>query len=240
MTTNKKSDLLNRAALAIDNSLADSGIRGAVAAYGYSEDKLREGRALLEAAQAAASAQLVADGQQLQATAAFNQSLAVAREAYQTLAKLARATCDKPTLTTLGLVGSEPQNIGGFLKVAFDLFDNAPQVPALADRFGYNADKLAAERARVSALQAADQTQESFIGAAQKATARQQAAFKALEAWLAEYLKIAKVALRADPQQLEKIGVIARTSPTAAHRAARQKKTTPALSKVEEPAAPKS
>ena len=230
MTTNKKSDLLNRAALAIDNSLADSGIRDAVAAYGYTEDKLREGRALLETAQSASSAQLVADGQQLQATAAFNQALAPARDAYQALAKLARASCDKPTLTILGIVGREPQDIGGFLKAAFDLFDNAPQVPALASRFGYNAEKLAAERAKISALQAADQTQGSLIGAAQQATARQQAAFKALDAWLAEYIKIVKVALRVDPQQLEKIGVIARSSPTAAQRAASKKQTPAAAS----------
>ena len=225
MSTNTKANLLNRAALAIDNSLADSGIRDTVAAYGYSEDKLRAGRALLETAQAAGSAQLVADGQQLQATAAFKLALSVARDAYQALAKLARATCDKPTLTILGLVGREPRSAGAFLKAAFDLFDNAPQAPVLAERFGYNADKLAAERAKISALQAADQAQGTAMGAAQQATAQQQAAFKALQAWLAEYLKIARVALRQDPQQLEKIGVIARTSKTAAQRAASGKRT---------------
>ena len=222
-----QADLLNQAALAIDNSLADSAILDMLAAYGYTEDQLRAGRALLEAAQSASSAKLVAAGQQQQATAAFNLALTTAREAYQTLSKLARASCDKPTLTILGLVGREPQNLSGFLKAAFNLFDNAPQVPALASRFGYNADKLAAARATVSALQAADQSQGAAMGAAQQATARQQAAFKALEAWLAEYLKIARVALRQDPQQLEKLGVAARTGPTAAQRAARQKKTPP-------------
>jgi len=223
----KKSELLKRAAQAIDNSLADPGIRDVVADYGYSEETLRAGRALVDAAQAAGSARLVAAGQQQQATAAFNLALAPARDAYQTLAKLARATCDKPTLTALGLVGREPQNIGGFLKVAFDLFDNAPQVPALASRFGYNVEKLAAERAKISALQVADQVQGTAMGAAQQATARQKAAFDALHAWTAQYIKIARVALRADAQQLEKIGVAARTTLTAAQRAARQKKDLP-------------
>jgi hypothetical protein len=169
----------------------------------------------------------VADGRQLQATAAFAQANEIAREAYQALAKLARASCDKPTLTVLGLVGPEPRATGEFLKAAFHLFDAAPQVPALNERFGYNAEKLAAERAKISALQTADQEQGSLMGAAQKATQIQQAAFEALEDWLAEYLKIAKVALREDPQQLEKIGVVARTAKTAAQRAAAAKKQTP-------------
>jgi hypothetical protein len=38
--------------------------------------------------------------------------------------------------------------------------------------------------------------------------------------WVAQYLKNAKVALRGKPQLLEKIGVTARTSKTAAQRAA--------------------
>jgi len=226
MPNDKKANLLKRAALAIDNTLADAQIRELVAAYSYTPEALAEARKLVDAAQAASRAQLVAAGEQQQATAAFVQANAAARAAYQALAKLARASCDKPSLTKLGLSGSEPQAAGAFMKAAFDLFDNAPQVPMLASRFGYDAAKLAAERAKVSALQAADQAQGTAMGAAQQVTVQQQAAFKALEAWLAEYLKIAKVALRADPQQLEKIGVVARTTKTAAQRAAAQKQTT--------------
>ena len=226
MKKDKKADLLKRAVLAINNSLADSGIRDVVATYGYSEAKLREGSALLEAALAASSAQLAAEGEQQRATVALNQAAQTARAAYQALAKVARASCDKPSLTILGLSGSAPQSPGGLMKAAFNLFDNAPRVPALAG-FGYNAEKLAAGRATVSALQAADQAQGAAKGAAQKATIQQNAAFKALESWLALYIKVAKVALVGDEQQLEKLGVIARTSPTAAQRAAASKKQTP-------------
>jgi hypothetical protein len=45
-----------------------------------------------------------------------------------------------------------------------------------------------------------------------------------LDAWRAQYIKIARVALRGEPQLLEKIGVAARTSKTSAQRAARKKK----------------
>jgi hypothetical protein len=43
------------------------------------------------------------------------------------------------------------------------------------------------------------------------------------ERWVAQYLKIAKVALRGKKQLLEKIGVTARTTKTAAQRAAPKK-----------------
>ncbi|MGC1375932.1 MAG: hypothetical protein WA821_06915 [Anaerolineales bacterium] len=215
----KRADLLSRAALAVNNSLSEPGIRDVVAAYGYTADKLREGSALVEAAQAASDAQLAADGGQQRATAALNEAAQATRAAYQALAKVARAACDKPSLTTLGLSGSAPQNNDGLMKAASSLFNNAPRIPALAG-FGYDAEKLAAGRAAVAAMQTAAQQQDAAKGAAQKATLEQKAAFKALEAWLALYIKVAKVALVDDAQQLEKLGVVARTSPTAAQRAA--------------------
>ncbi len=69
--------------------------------------------------------------------------------------------------------------------------------------------------------------QESLKGAAQQATRDQDTAIKAMNAWLAQYIKIAKVALRDKKQLLEKIGVTARTTKTAAQRNA-SKKTAPA------------
>jgi hypothetical protein len=60
-------------------------------------------------------------------------------------------------------------------------------------------------------------------GSAQQATEDQDAALAAMSDWVAQYVKIAKVALRGRRQLLEKIGVLARTSKTAAQQAAPQK-----------------
>jgi hypothetical protein len=53
--------------------------------------------------------------------------------------------------------------------------------------------------------------------------ALQDAALAAMSEWVAQYLKIAKVALRGKKQLLEKIGVAARTTKTAAQKAAPKK-----------------
>jgi len=60
-------------------------------------------------------------------------------------------------------------------------------------------------------------------GTAQQASQDQEAALKAMNDWVAQYLKIAKVALRGKKQLLEKIGVTARTTKTAAQRDAPKK-----------------
>jgi hypothetical protein len=60
-------------------------------------------------------------------------------------------------------------------------------------------------------------------GAAQQASQDQEVALAKMNDWVAQYLKIAKVALRGQKQLLEKIGVTARTSKTAAQRAAPKK-----------------
>ena len=58
--------------------------------------------------------------------------------------------------------------------------------------------------------------------AQQQATQDQDAALTMMNDWVAQYLKIAKVALRGKKQLLEKIGVTARTTKTAATRAAKK------------------
>ena len=209
---------LNAAQLAIANSLADPEIKSAIAQFGYTTTKLNKGKALYDAALAAVNAQKSGKGEQKTATADLKVALTDARDAYQALAKVARATLSKEEQTGLGL-GKEPRGTAAFIQAGYTLFDNAGDVAALAD-FGYDADKLAAERAKVEAYDQANQAQEMAKGSAQQATQDQDAALAAMSDWVAQYLKIAKVALRGKKQLLEKIGVLARTSKTAAQKAA--------------------
>ncbi len=208
---------LNVAQLAINNSLADAEIQALVSGFGYSSEALSGGRELYERAQAAVNTQKLAAGAQQDATQAVQEAQKVAADAYQALAKVARAVCEPSQLTALGLSGKTPRDTAGFLAAAYTLFDNAVSLGALSG-FGYTAEKLAAERGKITAYDEANQRQEAAKGAAQQATREQEAALQALNEWVAQYLKIAKVALREKPQLLEKLGIAARTSKTAAQR----------------------
>ena len=60
--------------------------------------------------------------------------------------------------------------------------------------------------------EAGDGQQEAAKGATQQATREQDAALTALDAWRAQYIKLARVALRGKSQLLEKIGVAVRSA----------------------------
>ena len=199
-------DQLNAAQLAVDNSLADDEIKTLVSGYGYSAEKLAEGQALFNTAQSAVAVQEQATGAQQAASEALGTAKSAAFDAYQALAKVARAALPKSALAGLGLTGKMPRATAAFQTAANTLFTNAATFPALAE-YGYGGLRLAAERAKIDAFVQADQAQEAAKGAAQQATRDQDAALKALNQWTARYIKIARVALRDKPQLLEKLGV---------------------------------
>jgi hypothetical protein len=224
---------LNAAQLAIANTLEDAEIQALVARLGYPAEVIGKGRELYEAAISAVNAQRAAAGAQQDATQREDEARKVAWDAYQALAKIARAifATDKTRLEALGLHGSMPPSTAAFIAAAVTLFDNAQGIQELAD-YGYGIERLAAERMKIDAYVEANNRQEAAKGAAQQSTREQGEALKALNEWLAQYIKVARVGLREKAQLLEKIGVVARTSKTRAQQEASQKMAAARIEKM--------
>ena len=221
--TYSTSNLLNAAQLAINNSLGDAEIQDLVAAYGYSATRLNEGKQLHDTAVLVCNAQAAAAGAQREATARVKAAEKDARDAYQALAQVARATLrlDKAQLATLGIVGSMPKPTAGFLAAGYLLFDNALAVTAMRDLlagYGYDQARLQSERAKIVAFDQANQAQEAAKGAAQQATRDQEAVLATLGGWLAQYKRIVRVALRGKKELLEKLGLPVRSRRPRAKR----------------------
>jgi len=72
-------------------------------------------------------------------------------------------------LTALGLAGKVPRDTAGFVAAGYSLFDNAASSGLLAD-FGYDADKLTAERSKIELSDKAYQVQEAAKGSVLQAT----------------------------------------------------------------------
>ncbi|MGD2253948.1 MAG: hypothetical protein PVF70_13620 [Anaerolineales bacterium] len=229
-------ELLNAAQLAINNSVADAEIMELVAAYGYDSPRFQDGRMRYLAAVEAVDAKEAAAGAQHDATEKEQKARSEAKDAYQALAKVARAIFkgDQPALTAMELRGPMPQATAPFLARAYLLFDNALKMPELMEAlapYGYDAARLQAERDRIVAYDQSNQDQEAAKGAAQDATRAQVDALALLRDWYAQYRKIARVALRGRRQLLEKLGIPARTSRTKAQAEAlrRRRSKTPAM-----------
>ena len=219
------SERLTKADVAISNALSDSQIGVLLGEYGYQTPKLSEGKALYETADLAVKKQVAAHGDQKDSTARTLAAEKTARTAYQNLAQVARAAFarDKAKLAVLGLDNAMPKPLPLFITMATTLFDNASHTTEIADTlksYGYTTDKLAKERTKIVELSAANQAHESAKGAAQQATFEQTNAMEALDHWMAGFVKVAKVALREQPQLLEKLGILKRGSKTAAQRGA--------------------
>ena len=222
------SERLAKANVAISNALSDAQIGKLLGEYGYQTQKLSEGKALCEAADAAIKKQVANHGDQKDSTSRLLSAEKTARVAYQNLAQVARAAFqrDKAKLSALGLDNPMPKPLPLFITMATTLFDNASHTAEIADilkSYGYNADKLSKERGKIVELSAANQAQEAAKGSAQQATFEQNKAMEALDYWMGCFVKVAKVALREQPQLLEKLGILKRGGKTAAQRKAPQK-----------------
>lgn len=222
------SERLNDANVAISNALSDAQIGKYLGEYGYQTPKLSEGKALYEAADMAVKRQVALIGDKKAATARVDSAEKVARVAYQNLAQTARAAFarDRANLAVLGLDRPMPKPLPLFLTMAMALFDNASHKQEIADilkGYGYNDAKLSRERGKIVELSAAIQSQEAASGAAQQATAEQNRSLETLDYWMSAFIRIAKVALREEPQLLEKLGILKRNAKTAAQRGAASK-----------------
>jgi hypothetical protein len=216
---------LSAASLAINNTLGDKELQALVATYGYPAAKIVQGQELYNAAADAVNKQNVAAGIQRQATLQARTAEQSARANYQALAEVARAVFarDPATRAILGLKGTTPVNTVAFKAVADQLFDNALNIAAIGSalaQYGYDRERLTHDRAAIVAFGRADQAQVAAMGAAQQATRDQQAALAALKAWLSQYLRIARVALRTKPELYAKLGGVVRSSRTTAQRQA--------------------
>lgn len=204
---------ISRAELAITGLESDPAITTALTPFGYDVAKRAEGVQLLARANAILVTVQEARAAQLAATQAVKDAEKIARTAYADLATVARTIFkgDTASLAALGLSGPAPKPLAEFLLTADKLFRGAESAPQpIKDKLagvGYNAAKLASEHAKITALHAANQTQEQAKGTAQNVTPEQEQTLTDLDSYSGQLRKFARIALRATPQLLEKLGI---------------------------------
>jgi hypothetical protein len=206
-------DQVGTTQIIIGNTLNDPEIQDRVAAYGYTQVVMNNGKQLYAAAVAALNAQIAAAGALRDATVGRKVAKATAQIAFQDLSQVARAAFarDKHRLTALGLTGVMPRKSAPFLVAAFTLFDNSLKLPEMQTAlaiYGYDPTRLQNERAKITAYENTNQAQEAAKGAARQATRDQDVALKVLHDWVSQFVKIAKVALRDKKELLGKLGVV--------------------------------
>ena len=205
---------LTIADVAIGNVLDDPLLAAALSEFGYDESRMAEGQELLDTARSLHRSRSKNYGRQQEASEKLREAVDHANSLYIQHVKLARlALRDDPGLArSLGLIGSRKQSLSGWMEQAGTFYDNAlstPEVTAALERFNVTVDDLTEGQTRVLAVSALNRAQEKEKGIAQRKTAQRDAAMDALDTWMSEFRAVARIALAEDPQQLEKLQIVA-------------------------------
>ncbi len=221
---NTVAEKMNLGQLAVNNTLDDAEILSRVSPFGYNAEKMLEGKRLVIIVEKQVNEQEAAIGTEKGASQTVNALKKRAFDTYQSLSQVCEAIYikDNGKLAILGLTGKMPSQIPAFIKAAHILFENAqrPEIQVELANFGYNIPKLQSELEKISELEKAHQKREQTKGTKQQSTREKSAAVTQMDAWVKQYLKIAKVALKDKPELLEKLGVRVLSSKTAAQRKA--------------------
>jgi hypothetical protein len=205
--------LLNSAHIAITNSLANPQIQSYLSEFGYTPDRIQQGRLLYETALAAHQQQQADYGDQKTATITLTQTWDTAKKSYMRYLKVARIAFkdNVGVATRLQLDGDRKKTLSGWLGQANQFYTNllnAPELLTQLREYGITSDKLAAGQAEVQAVATANLLQKTEKGDAQTATQIKGKAIAALQAWMSDFTAIARLALENDRQLLEGLGIV--------------------------------
>lgn len=214
--SNRIDDFLFASRVMIENSLQDEQIKEALAAYGYTEEKLNQGKELYNKAEELHLARKREYGEQIAATAELDAVWDQAEKQYMKTLKIARVALkdNVRAYESTMLFGDRKRSLSGWLEQARAFYSNI-----LADSdfltamsaFGYTQAKLEQEAALIDQVIAKHMAQKKEMGEAQEATEMRDKALDNLAKWISDFRAVVKVVLEENPQQLEKLGILARS-----------------------------
>mgnify|MGYP000647071564 CR=1 FL=1 len=199
----------------LNNAQVEPRIRDALAGYGYDAARFATGMAYLEAARRSYHQQQDALAARVAATAAVNESWRAARRSLKPLLALARLAFheDIEAQTTLDL-GERASSRTAWLAQARRFYQHLLATPTYLEQLGtYNVtvEQLTAGLAQLETLEAHIQAQQAAQGAAREALSARNNAIQTLDECLKELRTLARIALAADPQLLEALGIVVRS-----------------------------
>jgi hypothetical protein len=204
--------LLNSAHIAITNSLTNHQIQSYLSEFGYTPERIQQGKLLYDAALAAHQQQRADYGDQKSATTALTQAWDTARKSYIRYVKVARIAFkdNAGVATRLELEGDRKKALSGWLAQATQFYTNLLNAPELLNQlreYGITSEKLQAGQAEVQAVVTANLSQKTEKGDAQTATQTKGKAIADLKAWMSNFTAIARLALENDRQLLQGLGI---------------------------------
>lgn len=202
---------LERFGKAITLSLKDKELRQYAGNYGYNKERLEKGKALFEKAERLYQEHKSKLAEQMEISRLFYRLREKAHKTYLHIIETCRlAFANQPSIIDrLQLKGKRKRDFGGWSMQAKYFYNTVLADEAIIRELSkHNAPKEELEKGKQQVLDAiaAHTRQTKAKAQTQRITALKNKAFIELEAWMGDYFKVMKVALKHDNQQLEKLG----------------------------------
>lgn len=200
--------------VAIDLALEDTTLHAPLLQFGYDQERIREGEVKVAFAEENYHKQIIAYEAQHNATLLFNDAWKEADDFYVRLVKVARvAFKDNPGIyNQLHLTGDRARSFDDWVPQTTHFYHNALDTPEIVEgfaRFNVAIETLTRGRELLEKSRKNDKENERLKAEAQKATDLRDQAFADMNSWMADFIKIARLAFENDRQQLEKFGIVA-------------------------------
>jgi hypothetical protein len=187
-------------------------IRDMLGVYGYTPERVSEGKRLLDGVTGLMSAQVGEYGDWHIASSEREKRRQSAYSNYMITVKVVRVAFNgqPELLTRFNATGERKRSLSGWLRDARILYSNllnSPESIAVMSNFGYSVEKLNNELADVNEVENLHSKQLGEKGEAQQATLDRDIAFDALCKWYGSFRAIARIALFDKPQMLEALGI---------------------------------
>jgi hypothetical protein len=181
--------------------------------YGYTRERMVEGRQLLDQATELMTIQVGEYSDKYVASSEFSKFWDKTYSKYMVTLKVVRvAFIDQPEiLYRFSATGSRNRSLSGWLKDARVLYANllrSPESLEIMRQYGYTVERLDKEYQDVLEVEQLRSIQLKEKGMAQHSTRERDEAFDALCKWFSKFRAIARVALYDKPQFLEALGIV--------------------------------
>jgi hypothetical protein len=198
--------------IAIKGALGNSEILNRLEPFGYTAEKITEGKELLDRVNQLTAHQVLEYGNQYGFTDEQEIFFGTTYGKYMVAVKISRiAFKNQPDiLSSLKVIGERPRSMSGWLHSARILYTNLLELPNAFEtisRYGYTEERIKKELQDVETVEELRLKQLRGRSAAQTATRKRDEAFDELCNWFSDFRAIVRIALYDNPQLLEAIGL---------------------------------
>lgn len=195
--------------LIIDGMLADPQLIKMMEPYGYNRKQFQQGKAQFTKTRMLFDSKDACYQEKKRATQQLNEYRQQLRQLYMKHAGILRAYYRKDILTRqeLGIAQSTPQGLDRFLTHVQRFYSKALTLAEGVEGYPVLPAEIAQAQEMITAISQTRLLQMSKKREAQRTTQQQNEALAELRQWVRDFLAIAKIAFRHDPQQLEALGI---------------------------------